>query len=128
MSKIIVAFANFYLRWVNDIKDLSIPETFYRDSAVKLDFTISVMLNALQARVLANFCQHEWDAALLILEADVHIVIGKSFSDRFFNIFVALNETLNLNLLLKQLLQVDSFLTDALFLFVDLSIELGFII
>ena len=95
---------------------------------MKLDFTISVMLNVLQVRVLAKFCQNEWDAALLILEADVHIVIGKSFSDGFFNIFVAFDEALYLNLLLKHLLQVDSLLTDALVLLVDLSIELGIVI
>ena len=86
------------------------------------------MLNVLQVRVLAKFCQNEWDAALLILEADVHIVIGKSFSDRFFNIFVAFDEALNLNLLLKHLLQIDCFLTDALLLRVDLSIELGIVL
>ena len=127
MSKIIVTFADLYLNWINDVKDLSIPEAFDRDRAVKLDFAISVMLNVLQGRVLAKFCQNEWDTALLIWEADVHIVTGKFFPNRFLDISIAFDEALNLDLLLYHLLQVDGFLTDALLLLVDLSIELSIV-
>ena len=107
--------------------DWNIGSTIIVAGFIKFDFTITIVFNIIKFGMLAKFCQDKWNCALLLIKVHFHILIGISLSNWFLDLFITLEQALDLYLLLKHLLQIDHFLPDSLVLLLHLWTELSWV-
>ena len=102
------------LALVEDVlEDLGVADAFDGDRTVQLDVAPAVVLDRFSVRCLRQFHQNERDLAALVLEVYVHVLGSEALANGALSLEVALDEALDLDLLLQHLLQLGHLRLDA---------------